>query len=85
MGCNRVEGRRVGTADIDVNGRVYRDQPVYGYKRYRSVFNPVDREFSRLPKEAVVYYRGRRYPAVKYGNPRNQLPTFDFVVENKIE
>jgi hypothetical protein len=67
--------------------------PVYAYHdpetntNYRSVFLSElssDRDVGSMPSMARVKYRGRTYRAKKFGNPNNNIPTYDFTVENKV-
>jgi hypothetical protein len=67
--------------------------PVYAYHdpetntNYRSIFLselPTSREAGSMPMTASVMYRGNRYKAKKYGNPNNQIPTYDWKVQNKV-
>lgn len=76
----------VGKADITVSGKKFKDVDVYGYKTFRSIFPSdfTDKSIDSMPKKAKVMYRGNRYTAVKYGNPNNQRPTYDFEVQNRV-
>lgn len=81
----------VGKADVKIGGHKVSDVDVYAYHdsetntNYRTVFIsdlPVSPENG--PKSVSIMYRGNTYSAEKYGNPNNQVPSYDFTVENKI-
>jgi outer membrane cobalamin receptor len=83
----------VGKATVEINGMKFKDVDVYSYHdsetntNYRSIFISdldMDRSFQSLPSTANVKYMGRRYTAMKFGNPNNKIPTYDFTVENKV-
>jgi len=87
-----VSNDKVGTATVMVGGRKFEDVPVYAYHdpetntNYRSVFLselPDIQDAGSMPEMARIEYRGRTYKAKKYGNPNNQIPTYDFTVDNK--
>lgn len=77
----------IGTATIMVAG-MKEEVDVYSFKdkksglQYRTIFieDFSDADPSNLPKTAKVKYQGRKYTAQKYGNPNNQIPTYDFVL-----
>jgi len=71
----------VGTAEITINEDTYSQVQVYRYGKYLSVFNPTDRPMRKLPKSAKVVFEDERYTAVKYGNPDNRNPTYDFMAK----
>jgi len=81
----------VGKADVKIGGRKIGDVDVYAYHdpetntNYRTVFIsdlPVTADSG--PKTVSVMYRGNSYSAEKFGNPNNQVPSYDFTVDNKI-
>lgn len=83
----------VGKADIKIGGTTYKDLPVYAYHdpetntNYRSIFLselPDTREPGMMPEMATVKYRGNSYKAKKFSNPNNNIPTYDFTVDNKV-
>lgn len=84
----------IGTGKIKLFGRTYGNLDIYPYHdpetntNYRSIFIselPVDRKPNELPNMVTVMYRGNSYKARKYGNPNNNIPTYDFTVENKAD
>lgn len=84
----------VGKAELRMNGISFSDLDVYSYHdpetgtNYRSIFISelgLDRSFESLPSTAQVMYRGNRYTAMKFGNPNNDVPTYDFTVSNRVE
>jgi len=81
----------VGKADVKIGREKAEDVSVYAYHdpetntNYRTVFIsdlPVSPEDG--PNSVSIMYRGNIYNAEKYGNPNNQVPSYDFTVENKI-
>jgi len=75
----------IGSATVLVDGERVDDVDVYSYKKYRTVFiNDLPVSESSGPKNVKVMYRGRSYMAEKFGNPNNQVPSYDFKVSNKI-
>jgi len=88
-----MSDNKVGTATVMVRGRKFEDISVYAYHdpetntNYRSVFLselPDIQDAGSMPEMARIEYRGRTYRAKKYGNPNNQIPTYDFTVDNKV-
>jgi hypothetical protein len=88
-----MSDNKVGTATVMVRGRKFEDIPVYAYHdpetntNYRSIFLSElssDRDVDSMPEMASIKYRGRTYRAKKFGNPNNQIPTYDFTVDNKV-
>lgn len=77
----------LGRGTLKVEGRKPRKVDVYGYHDpdsgvdYRSVFIPEEWNPEALPQTAVVKWKGERYVAEKFGNPNNQVPTFDFTLK----
>ena len=76
-----------------VGGKKFEDVSVYPYhdpetnNNYRSIFLSelsTARSTESMPSMARVKYRGRTYKAKKFGNPNNNIPTYDFTVENKV-
>lgn len=81
----------IGTADVMFNGKMVEDVDIYAYHdpetkiNYRTVFiSDLGISPEEGPKSVIVDYRGNRYTAVKYGNPNNQVPSYDFKVSNKV-
>lgn len=76
----------IGTAKVKVGRKTFKDVDVYSYKDYRTVF-PSDlgmskSEFEAGPQMIKVKYRGNMYTAKKYGNPNNQVPSYDFKLKS---
>lgn len=74
----------IGTAKVKVGNKTVENVDVYAYKKYRTVFIsdlPVSAESG--PERVKVMYRGNTYSAKKYGNPNNQVPSYDFKVTTK--
>lgn len=75
----------IGTGDVKVGRRKIEDVDIYAYKKYRTVFiSDLPVSESSGPKDVRVMYRGNTYVAEKYGNPNNQLPSYDFKVSNEV-
>lgn len=75
----------VGSANVMVGGKKVEDVDVYAYKKYRTVFiSDLPVSESSGPEKVKVTYRGNSYMATKFGNPNNQVPSYDFKVSNEI-
>lgn len=81
----------VGKADVKVGREEVEEVDVYAYHdpktntNYRTVFIsdlPISAESG--PNMVKVMYRGNKYTAMKFANPNNQVPSYDFTVQNKV-
>lgn len=74
----------IGTAKVQIGNQTVKEVDVYAYKKYRTVFiSDLPVSESSGPKKVKVMYRGNTYTAEKYGNPNNQVPSYDFKVSNE--